>query len=188
MKIFLPILLVFILAIAFLVAGGFYPVAWVGSSPLAFRTWEQAVGAAERFTNAQTQSAPGGKTVDFNSPANINLLQEVKRGTLNFLIEDMVLQQEGKGLVYGFETLSRDRAAQALTQGDNLEGAIKLVYGLDLENFRRLVLLPQSRRDMAAELLQERGENFAAWFTEVKKKKKVRLMFVPFNWDGEAVR
>lgn len=188
MKIFTSILIVFVLIIAALIAGGFYPVAWVENSPLAFRTWEKAVEAAEKFTNAQAQSAPGGKTIDFNSPANANLLKEVKRGTLNFLIEDMILQQEGKELVYGFETLSRDRAAQALTQGDNLEGAIKLVYGLDPEDFRRLVLLPQSRRDTASELLQERGENFDAWLAEVKKNKRVRLMFVPFKWDGETVK
>lgn len=188
MKIFLPILAAFILIIAALIAGGFYPVAWVGNSPLVFRTWERAVGAAKRFTNAQAQSVPGGKIIDFAAPGNSNLLLEVKRGTLTFLIEDMILRQEGQELVPGFEELSRDRASQALGQGGDLESAVRMVYGLDQKDFRRLVLLPQSRRDTAGELLQEKGGNFDAWFAEVKKKKKVRLLFVPFSWDGEKVK
>lgn len=188
MKIFLPILAAFILIIAALVIQGFYPVAWVGNSPLVFRTWEKAADAAKRFTNAQAQSVPGGRIIDFAAPGNSNLLLEVKRGTLTFLIEDMILQQEGQELVPGFEELSRDRSSQALAYGGDLESAVNLVYGLNQKDFRRLVLLPQSRRDTAAKFLQERGENFDTWFAEVKKKKKVRLLFVPFSWDGEKVK
>ncbi len=188
MKISLALAVIIILGSAVIISGKFYPVAWVSGDLITYRTWEKATEAAEKFTNSQAQSVAGGRAIDFTDPANAHLIAEVKRGALNFLIEDIILQHQGKKLIAGFENLSKDRASQALAQGQNLEEAVKIIYGLDWQDFNRLVLLPQARRDTAEELLVERGENFVTWFNQAKKKEKVYLIFVPFSWDGEAVK
>lgn len=174
------LLLVFVLTLAFmvLVLGGFYPVAAVDRSPIFNVTWKKAELAAKNFVLAQNRAA----SADL-SP----VLALIPQNTLTFLIEDAILRREGEELLHGFERLSRERMQEALAGGGDLKNAARVIYGLDFQEFQDLVLLPQARRDMAREILAERQVDFEQWFPDVKKKAKVRLMFVPFRWNGTAV-
>lgn len=165
---------------------GFYPVAIVEGTPIFQRTWRKAEDAAKNFIKAE--AVKSGKAIDLSSSENADFLLEVKRGTLTFLIEDLILQKEGGKVIDGFERLNKERVDTALREGENLEQASRLVYGLDLKDFVSLVLLPQARRDVLQEALGEKAQDFNVWFLSVKKSKQVRLMFIPFRWDGEVVR
>jgi hypothetical protein len=186
MKKILTLAAVALFALLTVYGGGFYPVALVGNSPVWARTWGKAQEAAKNFVIVQNHSAAGGSVLDFDAPQNASLLKELKFNTLTFLIEDKILQQEGEKLMHGFNRLSRDRIREA-TQGKDLQNAAKLIYGLTLREFQDLVLLPQARRDTATEILAEQSLDFDQWFAEVKKSQRVRLLFVPFTWDGKPV-
>lgn len=180
----------FILATGFLavIFTGWYPVAIVGGSPIFYRTWQEALRAATSFTNIERQSA-GENPIDFNLPENAGFLREAKRGTLLFLIEDLIVRHAGEKLHKDFEFLSRKRAEDESGQGGgSLERAAKFVYGLPFDKFRELVLYPQARRDAARELLRENGLELEVWLRDAKKDASVRLMFVPYSWDGEAIQ
>lgn len=164
----------------------FYPVALVDGSILFLRTWHKAEEASRRFTNLDLQSR-GAPTIDFADPGAAEILLDIKKGTLTFLIEDIILIQEGKRVIEGFEVLSRERVVEALKGGGDSEKAAQRVYGLSFQDFRGLVLMPQARRDVLKEALQEKGQDFEEWFRGVKKGKEVRLFFVPFSWNGELV-
>lgn len=113
---------------------------------------------------------------------------EIKRGTLTFLIEDAIIRQKGDEVIEGLGVLSREKALEALRSSNDPTGAAKAVYGLSLDDFRDLVLLPQARQDLLKEALIEKSQNFDTWLRDAKKKIMVRLFFVPFRWDGEAVK
>lgn len=184
--------LVFILGVAggillILVMTGLYPVALVDGSPIFQRTWKKAQNAAKTFTNAQAQSSRADP-IDFTSSENQELLLDVMRGTLTSLIEDSAIRQKGDEVVDGLGVLSRERVADALRQVKDPAAAAKLVYGLSLDDFRELVLLPQARRDVLKEVLKEGGQDFDSWLRDVKGSLTVRLFFVPFRWDGEMAK
>lgn len=165
---------------------GFYPVALVGSSPIMYSTWRKSAEAARRFTIAEVASR--NQTIDLSKLENTELVQEIGKGSLTFLIEDSILRQSGEKLIVEFERLSLNKMQEAIGVGGDLKTAAKTVYNLSFEDFKTLVLLPQARRDAAKELLQESQRDFDEWFAGEKKKIKVRLFLVPFSWNGEAVQ
>lgn len=170
------------------VIAGWYPVAVVDGAPILHRTWQKSRSAVTGFTNAQRHSV-GMQPLDFSSSENSSILREIERDTLTFLIEDLIIQKEGRELHRAFEALSRERAAEALKRGgEDLSRAAEFVYGLSLQEFRELILYPQARIETAHEFLQESGLDFEAWLANAKKSAKVRLMFVPYSWDGEAIQ
>ena len=186
MKIILILILAFSPVILVIVWGGFYPVALVDNSYILARTWERAETSSKNFLIAQARSA-GIEPPNFEE--NTDASGEIKRNTLTFLIENEILREEGENLTRGFDRLSRERISEAMQQGGDLNRAAELVYGLKLQEFQELVLIPQARRDTAREILAERQVDFEQWFPDIKRKAKVRLMFfLPFSWDGEEVR
>jgi|SRR3989344_583666 len=176
----------FLILASILYFTGFYPVAFVNSSPIMYSTWRKSFEAARRFTLAEAASR--NQTIDFSKQENAELVLEVEKGSLTFLMEDSILRQSGERLIEDFERLSLNRMQEAVAIGGDLKTAARTIYGLSFADFKILVLLPQARRDAAKELLQESQRDFAEWFAGEKKKAKVKLLFVPFTWNGEAVQ
>lgn len=170
-----------------LIAVGIYPVAIVGTMPIFARTWQKAENAAKSFELA-TARARGAKAVDFSLAENRELLLEMKRGTLTFLIEDAIIRQKGEEVTDGLGILSRELALEALRSSGDLGSAARAVYGLSVDDLRDLVLLPQARKDVLKEALIEKGQNFDTWLLDAKKRASVRLIFVPFKWNGEEIQ
>ncbi len=183
---------IFVLAIVVVVVSavwitGLYPVAIVGGSPILYRAWDEAKEAAKRFADAESRSA-GGKPIDFSRQENAEMLKSIGRDALNYLIEDKIFQQEGERLASDFSLLVRERVGDALKEGKDVENAARLVYGLNLNDFRRVVLTPQAHAEVIQEILLKRNQDFGEWLSQEKKSKSVRLLFVPYQWNGEAVR
>ena len=174
-------------AVLALILAGWYPVVLVNGSPILKTTWEKAKLGAINFTNAQNRLA-GYPSLNFYASDNKEILREVETGTLTFLIQDGVIQQEGPEILSGLKHLSAERAASALKSRPDLGEAAKSVYGLELDDFRDVVLLPQAREDLMKEALGERQLDFEEWLRGIKRNARVRLIFVPYQWDGEAVR
>ncbi len=187
MKIILITISIIAASLFSLVVTGIYPVVIVGATPIFARTWQKAEGAAKSFEFAQAR-ARGAEPINFSSAENRELLLEVKRGTLTFLIEDAIIRQKGEEVIDGLGALSRELAVEALRESSNPEKAARAVYGLGLNDFRDLVLLPQARRDVLKEALVERRQNFDTWLRDAKKRASVRLMFMPFRWNGEEIQ
>lgn len=164
---------------------GFYPVVWLDGNYILAARWEKAQKAAKSFAIAEAQSV-GEKPPTFTEGSRA--LQEIKRNTLTFLIEDLILQDAGEGLIRGFKTLARQKISEVTAKSNELDRAAELVYGLEPQEFHDLVLMPQARQDTARELLAERQIDLEPWFIDKKKNAKVRLLFTPFTWDGEAVK
>lgn len=175
--------LVVIVAVFFVVRAGFYPVAIVEDGVVFKRTWKMAEAASRRFLAAKVYEVEKSN-FDFSLPENQEILDSIKKDTLTFLIEDIVLAKAGRELLSDFENLTEQRVNEALSH-QNMAEAATILYGLDASGFKKMVLLPQARRDVLGDAL---GVDFDAWLEDAKKKADVRLILVPYRWDGEAVK
>lgn len=165
---------------------GFYPVALVNKKIITQRTFQKAESAAGAFTNTELQKT-GMKPIDFSSSANVSLRRDLARGVLTFLVEDYLVEKGGKELIQNFDAQVQTKVEHVLAKGKNIENAAKLVYGTSLNEFRTLVLRPQARRDVVAETLEEKDQDFFDWLLAQKKNASVRLIFVDFRWTGEKI-
>lgn len=165
---------------------GYYPVALVEKTPIFYHVWEKMRQSAMHYANVQQVSA-GWPEINFYASDNQELLENIKKGTLSFLIEDTIIGQEGPNIDDAFRVIVRERIENALRSSQTAaEGAEKL-YGLSFEDFRELVLMPQARRDVLREHFSTVNIDPDQWLAEVKRKKRVRLFFVPYRWNGETV-
>lgn len=165
---------------------GIYPVALVNNSPIFYYTWKKSQDAAKRFSNAEATQG-GGAPINFSSPRNSNLVEEIQKNTLTRLVENKILAEKGDTIVDGFEVLSKERVSDFLRQNPDIKKAAEAVYGLNVKDFQQLVLMPQARIDTANEIFSEKGASFEAWFVQAKKDTSVKLMFTSFRWTGDAV-
>lgn len=166
---------------------GFYPIALVNRKPIWQRTWKDAEEVVKRSLNAQDRSS-AKKPDDFSSSLSMTVLLEIQRNTLLSLIEDELLKQEGDRIMDGFSAASREKVQRALSRAPGAHEGALLLYGLAKSDFETLVLFPQARRETLYEYLTLRGKDFDEWMREEKKSARVRLMFVPFEWEEGEVR
>lgn len=186
MKIAVFFLIIFFVVGVFLYAQGYYPVALVERSPIFYQTWEKAQNSAMHYTNVQRVSG-GGSAINFTARENEESLSNLKKGTLTYLIEDAVIIQEGPNIDGVFRAVARERAENALQSTPSLQEGVEKLYGLSMDDFRELVLFPQARRDILREHFQVNNIDPEVWLRDVKKQKNIRLFFVPYRWNGEAV-
>ena len=179
------ILIAFVLLITMT---GLYPVALVDRAPIWRNHLQKAEEAEKKLTNTQAKSL-GFKPVNFTSSGNADLLRGLRQDILTTMIENKIIEKEGKKIISNFEELSRKRMTDTLQGGDaDLAKAVRTVYNLSLKDFQNMVLLPQSRRDVLRVFLANEGKNFEEWFKKIKLETKIRLFLVPFRWDGEKVK
>ena len=179
---------VFLVIIAFAcMAMGIYPVAIVNGSPILARTWKQAEAAAIQFMQA-TMVSSGKAPIDFGQPENARILLQARKDALLALIENKLVAKEGDAVMNNFDMRAQERVESAVRESVNLKEGVALLYGLDFNAFRDLVLLPQARRDLLRETFEKKKQDFFRWFSALKTNARVRLLFTPFSWDGERVK
>jgi len=112
----------------------------------------------------------------------------IGRGIILSLITDELVKKESEN-----RKISADEAhklvEEVLDSGfENLEKASAELYGWDIEEFKKLVLLPQARQDLLAEALQKEGIDFNKWLSEELARSEIKIYFLPYRWqDGQLV-
>lgn len=159
-----------------------YPVAMANGSFVWYRTWYTLERATE---HALIVELTASKT---KLPADNQIARIIKQDTLTSLIEDVILTQKGKKEFTDFESHSQDRVNRAVSDKNKMGKAATFMYGLGASAFNDLILMPQSRREIAQEDLEKRHISFDDWFLQVKKEARVYVFFTSFTWDGVQVR
>lgn len=164
-----------------------YPVALVDNSPVWMKTWEQAVSASESYTNFE-RGTRGERALDFSFSENAGVAARIKRDALTFLIEDKIIVSHGPLIVDGFGSEVGERIDKILKESSQDPKAIaRDVYGLDYEEYRRIILLPQARRIVLAERIRGRSRTMDEWLFEQKIRTPIKLYFIPFTWNGKTI-
>ena len=84
--------------------------------------------------------------------------------------------------------MTKSKGEEANKNAKNLAKSIEFAYALTRKEFNKLILLPQARRDVIRNHLKEKNQTFDEWLTDAKKLKRIKILFVPYEWDGERVR
>lgn len=179
---------VFLLMVSFglglvaLVSNGYYPILLVGNHLVsARRFWKNFNSAALYYQNyVRTYGVP--------PQGSENLSRDVlETSVLNELVDENLVRDgaaketgpELDGLVHNkIDKYSADA---------NLAQAAQKLYGLNFDDFRGGVLVPQAEREVLAGRLYLQGGNIDDWLKEVRKSARVIVFSPQFRWNGERI-
>lgn len=172
-----------------IVIAGFYPVALVNGSPVYYAQWKADQDVMVRMLNAQAVTL-GDKPVDLTVGRGEQVAHDIKRDALQLLIDDKIITQQGRERDKNFNARAEAKLAAELqkTKGTNLDTVANTLYGITGDRFKQTVLLPQARREVLAEIEVKDPTKFDLWFSEFKRAKKVRLILVPYTWNGTELK
>lgn len=169
------------------VNSAYYPIAFVNFRPITAGAYDEEFKAAfTYYSQALATYVPkeGEEPVDVEK-----LRRDLRVATLNDLIENALVEEELKSRV-GKElpALVDKKLLSVNLDKKELPAAVKNLYGLSVEEFRRLVLIPQARREILASRLTEEQKVYETWIGEVKEKARVAILVEGIAWNGrEAV-
>lgn len=168
------------------VTTGFYPVAFAGMRPIFYRTLMSLQQGMTHYLVMQAKSA--GEEFDPSVSEHADFLSTIKKDSLTLLIEDAIIVSEGRKLIEDFDAAAKSKGEEASKNAKNLAKSIEFAYALTRKEFNKLILMPQARRDVVRRHLEEKNQTFDEWLKDAKKLKRIRILFVPYEWDGEGVR
>lgn len=182
---------IIVLAVASIVYAGFFPVASINSDWLWQRDLVKSINAVE-----QLQRTSAG--IDLPSPTGTTTLAalraaDIRRGVLEELIHEKIIAQELKRIDASQDWDQRvARDAEGLVSGKEratLEEATRALYGIDLNDFKRLVLAPQIREELLRKELELRAKDSDEWLEAAFQNARVKIYFLDYEWrDGVLIR
>ena len=166
----------------YFIHNGYYPIAMVNGEFIGAHRLNKE--STVRYSYYTKTAALGGMTAEDKN----SLFFEFRRMALGGLIEDMLIEQGLRGMTDGdIKKAAEQRLTERETDINGLSTVASTLYGLDLADFKTIVLLPQAKKDMLRERIMERGSDAEDWFAETKKTARVRLFSTQFSWDGNGV-
>ena len=177
--------------IVFLLARGFYPVAW---------SWNWSVNAREFRGVLKSSMNYYGKIASLAStstPQTEKLMEErekaeMRRAILDKLIEnkiiDRILKQNlGKDLGKIVNQKLINLAEEKTGTAKNLDEAVKFLYNLPYEKFKEAVLIPEIKQEILQGQLFFRGLDFTKWLAQAKNAIQPIILLPDLYWkDGKV--
>ena len=186
LKFFISLGVLILIVFAILIVSGFYPIAFVGGKPITWHSFKSNSQAAYYYYKTASRIY-GESSDDLIKPGN---LQEINRAVLDKLIENEIISK-GLKSIPGAKQIVKNKLDQALKQSANLKEAVNTLYGIGLDDFVKLILIPQARKEvLEGRLFLENpstSNGFDEWLKKAKKDVKVLILLNDFKWDGEKV-
>ncbi len=161
---------------------GYYPVAFVNGEMITARALQDEHAAAFQYYIRTLTQKP-----EFD-PRSPEVQRELRRASLHDLVDKELISQElerrvGKDL--GAAVAGRISGANL----DNkvLADAAKLLYGLELADFKEMVLVPQAKKELLEGSLFLEQKKFDAWLAEAEAAASVTILTPEFAWDKTKV-
>lgn len=161
---------------------GLYPVAIVNGSPIWYLTWNRYFQGTSHALAVQARAAGTQFNPDFS------IISVVKKDTLRALIEEKILTEYARTLFPAFDSISEQKIRDAIKSSANVSKAAELMYGFGEEDFHDFILLPQSHREVIQEEFNKQKISLSAWLAGIKKKARVKLILIPYTWDGDDIK
>ena len=166
---------------------GFYPIVSVDGTLISQRAWQRTLNAEKQVVNVHAH-ATHIPLIDFVSPKNARLLDTIRQTTLTFLIDSVIIQNQGSVVVPDLDQLSLQRVNDELRKTPITESTAATVYGLDVAALKQTVLIPQARQEILSETLALEQKDFSGWLLNARAHTRVKFFFGSFQWDQDGVK
>ncbi len=178
------ILLVSIAALLVLYVLGLYPVAIVNGHSITEKRFHSASAAAQYYYDTMVKMYNQAKK-DPN-PKSVNQT-ELQSATLTGLIEnELIAEKLQADLGNELQYLLNEKLSAA---GDSpgLRKTVATLYGMNWEDFKREILVPQAMKDILSDQSFLKKENADAWLDQAERSANVILFSLKFSWNGSKV-
>ena len=162
-----------------LVSQGYYPVLVVDGEIVSARTFRKDYQAATiYYRNVLQMYASSTEALGDLKPEDIEL------SVLEQLIENNLVSKEVRHqLGSDLEALMQSKIERFGADTDLVQG-VRQLYGLNFEDFRNRVLIPQAEREILSGRLFLSGKKIDDWLSEAKQKANVVTFSGQFRWSG----
>lgn len=166
----------------YILHSGYYPIAIVNGELIgAYRLNKES---SARYTYYTRTAAISGIDVRENN----SFIVELRQSVLSGLIDETIINQELRKLFNSdIQAVAERRVGEHEAEIGELDTVASVLYGLSLEDFKKIVLVPQAKKDLLREKLAERGNDADKWIIDAKKSARVRIFSTRFSWNGAAV-
>lgn len=164
------ILLLLIMASSlFFAAYNFVPVISVESKKVNFREFLKIKSALEKALSTSAAKFDG----DLNTIAMMNLIEQ------EFL--DILIDNVDRNLKLKAEEIVREAISK--TPNLSLDKASEEIYGLSSKDFKRLVLLPQAKRDILDSYFKNKNEDVLQAWASLYGTASIKVYYPGYYWD-----
>lgn len=176
-QIIISIIAIVIVAIAYLILSGFYPIALVNFNSIPAYKWEANLTAAYTYYQKTSNNSLTNKTQ-----------REIQRVILDKLIKEQIVHQELKNMVKNSKLSAIiDNKIKNFTADSQTPELIKSFYGMSMGEFNKL-LIPVAEEEILEGRLFIENKKLSEWLKAKKSEANLIILLPDFSWDGEEVR
>lgn len=165
---------------------GLWPVARVGASPITYAAFRDNFMMVDYFYRSNVRITGGS-----DQAVNTNEVQrDLQRVTMEGLIDRILIDRELKKRYTDddLERLIANKIEGVDLTSETMVEAMRLMYGLEAEGFKELVLIPKAKQEILEGNLSLQNGTFSDWLAAQKTEASI-LVFVPsLQWSGDEVR
>lgn len=186
-KILIILLVVIIIAfIVFVLAGGYWAVAFVNKSSVSHREFNDWYGAALNFYQSNLKMAGKDPKVLDSDDAR----KELKRAVLESLVESKLIEEELKNRIGQsvLDMMVQEKINKTDINNENLKKGAEVLYGLSTEKLKEIVLTPKAEEEILEGRLFSENKNLDNWLKEKKAQSTVIITLPGFFWENGEVK
>lgn len=168
------LLIIIILSALFIFARSYLPVARVEGKSLLRRDFSKNRDGLMQFREL--------------SQENISDL-DIEKGVILAFVENILIQKDLELRGRGEEDVQRVvRSAVSEEELGNLESAVARLYGWSMDDFKKFILYPQSRRLLMMEEFQKENVNPDQWLEKSLSEAKISIYLPRWKWEGGEIK
>ena len=166
---------------------GHYPVAIVNGKFITAKALNEEYLVAFQYY-VRTLANLGQENDDYVDPNSPVVHKELRRAAMHDLIDKALVTEELKKRIGKDVDSAVDNRISAVN-ADNKEvaEAAKLLYGLDIESFKSMVLVPQAEKELLEGSLYLEQKKFVDWLKQAETDARVTILTPEFAWDTNKV-
>lgn len=120
-----------------------------------------------------------------------DLRHRVQKDALSRIIEYKILAVGIEKVRPDWESLAEIKIAKAMLaikESQQFEEGVKMLYGMEYDEFKYKVLMPQAQFEILSEELEKQDKTYEEWLKNQKENINIRIMIEGIEWkEGEVV-
>ena len=186
-KYFLFLSVIFAGVIVVMALQGYWPVAFVNSSPIFDYQFKGAYAVAYNYYLSSLKAAKEDPVILKSE----EIQKEIRQTVFESLIEQKLIRAElaneikSKDLA---DMLERKINSGGPIDSENFKKGVELLYGVSADEFKNIVLIPQAESEIFEGRLILQNKNMDDWINEKVSKADVKIVMPGFYWSSEGIK